>query len=188
MTLEEFERLLNPIFSQAYGYALRLDRGNVDSASDLLQDAAIAAFRGRDTFAPGTHFKAWFFKVLTHQFYRNHSRKQLDIVSLDDEVEPYLYNMAASRGFGDELDTAQVVFDKMDREMVLGALDELPDEFREASLLYFMGEMSYEEIAQTLEIPIGTVRSRLHRGRKLLQQTLWKLAESRGLAEEVSHV
>ena len=72
--------------------------------------------------------------------------------------------------------------------MVLGALDELPDEFREASLLYFMGEMSYEEIAQTLEIPIGTVRSRLHRGRKLLQQTLWKLAESRGLAEEVSHV
>lgn len=188
MTIEEFERLLNPIFSQAYGYALRLERGNIESASDLLQDAAIAAFRGRHTFTAGTHFKAWFFKVLTHQFYRSHSRKQLDVVSLDDDAEPYLYNMVASQGLGDALDPAEVLFDKMDREMVVRALDELPDEFREASLLYFMGEMSYEEIAQTLEIPIGTVRSRLHRGRKLLQQSLWKLAESRGLVEEISHV
>ena len=187
MQRDQFESELGLILDPAYGYAVRLSGGDRDEAEDLLQEATIAAYRGRETFQTGTNFKAWFFKVLTNALYRKVGRKKLDTVSIDSEAEPYMFMQAYERGMDLTSDPAELLFDKIDGAEVLSALDALPEEFREVSSLYFTAEMSYEEIAETLEIPVGTVRSRLHRGRKLLQTALWEVAQSRGLVEGVSN-
>lgn len=187
MQRDQFERELGLILDSAYGYAVRLSGGDRDEAEDLLQDATISAFKGRETFQPGTHFKAWFFKILTNALYRKVGRKKLDTVSIEAEPEPYLFLQAFDRGLDLTADPAALLFDKIDGAEVLAALDALPDEFREVSSLYFTAELSYEEISETLGIPVGTVRSRLHRGRKLLQVELWDVAQRRGLVEGVSH-
>lgn len=182
MTREEFEAHLEPIVTRAYGFAMRL-AGNSDDAQDLLQDATLAAFRGRDTFHEGTNFKAWFFKVLTHEHYRRVGKKSLDTVTLDDAPEGYLYQQAKDAGINipDTANPAAEIFDKMDAERVGDALEQLPREYKDVASLYFIGEMSYEEIADSLSIPLGTVRSRLHRARRHLQKALWDVAQSRGL-------
>ncbi|MBX3114072.1 MAG: sigma-70 family RNA polymerase sigma factor [Fimbriimonadaceae bacterium] len=182
-----FERELEKILGLAYGYAVRLHGGDRDAAEDLLQEASVSAFRGRDNFMPGTNFKAWFFKILTNAFYRQGGKKELETVSLDADPEPYLYLQAKEAGISASDDPAEVLFNKIDVVEVKNALDNLPSEFREVSALYFTGEMSYEEISETLDIPVGTVRSRLHRARKLLQVALWDLAVSRGIVEAVSY-
>lgn len=181
MDKEQFERELGAVLNQAYGYAVRLSGGDKDEAGDLLQEASLAAFKGRHTFTVGTHFKAWFFKILTNQFYRRGSKKKVETVTLDDNPEPYLYMQARQQGVPMDADPSDIVFDKVDGEAVMVALDELPEEYRVACSLYFVSEMSYDEIAQTLDVPVGTVRSRLHRGRKLLQVLLWEVAKDRGL-------
>jgi RNA polymerase sigma-70 factor, ECF subfamily len=184
---EEFEKHLGSVLDPAFGYAVRLSGGNRDEAEDLLQEATIAAFKGRETFQSGTNFKAWFFKILTHALYRKVGKKNVETVSIDADPEPYLYVQARQAGLSGNEDPSELLFDKMDANEVLIALDALPDEFREVSSLYFTAEMSYEEISETLEIPVGTVRSRLHRGRKLLQVALWDVAQSRGLVEGIAH-
>src|SRR5690606_36928395 len=79
-------------------------------------------------------------------------------------------------------DPAAAFMDRLDAEAVAAALERLPDEYRVACTLYFIQDMAYHEIAETLEVPVGTVRSRLHRGRRLLQRALWNVGEDRGLA------
>ena len=176
-----FERELNEVLNQAYGYSLRLANGDADEASDLLQEASLAAFKGKDTFAVGTNFKAWFFKILTNQFYRRGGRGQIQTVNIDDTPEPYMFIQAWKNGVAMDSDPEQLVFSKVTTEEVLRALDALPEEYKIASSLFFVNEMSYEEIAEALDVPIGTIRSRLHRGRKLLQVKLWDLAMEQGL-------
>lgn len=178
MDRDSFERLLHDVLPGAFGYAVRLMNGNRDEAEDLVQDAAIAAFRGRETFVAGTHFKPWFFKILTHAFYRRAGRKRVDTVPLDIQ-DGFLGIPAEERVIDPELDAASQLILEIEAEQVRRALDTLPVEFREVSALYFAAEMSYEEIAETLEIPLGTVRSRLHRARKILQTELKDLAMSR---------
>ncbi|QYK52072.1 MAG: sigma-70 family RNA polymerase sigma factor [Fimbriimonadaceae bacterium] len=182
-----FERELGEILGLAYGYAVRLNSGDHEAAEDLLQEASISAFRGRDSFTVGTNFKAWFFKILTNAFYRRAGKKEVQTVSIDADPEPYLYLQAREVGIAGADDPAEILFNKIDTAEVKQALDNLPSEFREVSALYFTGEMSYEEISDTLNIPVGTVRSRLHRARKLLQVALWDLAVSRGIVEAVSY-
>lgn len=179
-----FENHLKPILPVAYGYALRLNAGHRDNASDLVQDATVAAFRGRETFHSGTNFKAWFFKILTHEHYRRAGRKVVETVDINDAPDVFLYEQVQRNGiaFPDE-DPARVVFDQIESSAVREALESLPEDFREACLLYFLAEMSYEDIAATLSVPIGTVRSRLHRGRKQLQLRLWDIARERGIVQ-----
>lgn len=178
-----FEREFGKILSGAFGYAVRLHGGDREAAEDLIQEASLAAFKGREGFEQGTNFKAWFFKILTNTFYRKGGKKQLDTVSIDADPEPFLYEMAKQSGLNVNDDPAEVLLNKIDVEEIKRALDGLPWEFREVSALYFASEMSYEEISETLDIPIGTVRSRLHRARKLLQVALWNVAERRGMVE-----
>ncbi|MBA4291590.1 RNA polymerase subunit sigma-24 [bacterium] len=187
VTKEQFEQEVERVIDPAFGYAVRLSGGNRDEAEDLLQEAVLAAFKGRETFTSGTNFKAWFFRILTNSLYRKVGKKQLETVSIDADPEPYLYMQARDAGFSGSEDPAELLFDKIDGAEVLAALDALPDDFREVSSLYFTGEMSYDEIAETLDIPVGTVRSRLHRARKLLQVALWDVAVRRGLVEDISH-
>ena len=181
MEKSQFENELSGVLGPAYGYALRLSSGDRDEAADLLQEASVAAFRGRSTFQLGTNFKAWFFKILTNQFYRRGGKRKVETVNIDDNPEPYLYIQARQNGIPAEADPAETVFNKVDAEAVLAALDGLPEEFKAACSMFFVSDMSYEEIADALDVPVGTVRSRLHRGRKLLQVQLWDVAKDRGL-------
>jgi len=178
------ESLLEPILASAYGVALRLAR-NRNDAEDLVQEAAFQACRGFHTFQPGTNFKAWFFRILTNCFYYRYrlKRREPETVDVEDAQELYLLLKATEHGLVDHgADPASKVLDKLGEEHVAAAIGALPAEFRVACALYFMEDLKYDEIASILECPVGTVRSRLHRGRRLLQKALWQVAFERGVA------
>jgi RNA polymerase sigma-70 factor (ECF subfamily) len=181
----DFESLLAPVVDRAYGLALRLT-GNRDDAQDLVQESALLAFRGFHTFKPGTYFRAWFLRILVNCFYASRRRKRPE-QSLEgmEEAAPllHLYVQTYHNGMhGAGRDPAREVLDRIAGEDVARALDSLPEEFRVACTLYFMEDLSYQEIADVVGVPVGTVRSRLHRGRKLLQKRLWQAALDAGLA------
>lgn len=182
-TDNDLERLLTPLLERAWGYALRLTRNQAD-AEDLVQEAALRACRGFHGFQAGTNFKAWFFRILTHCFYERHRRRTVETesVELDDLPELFLYEQTAELGLHRRSpDPAQDLLGRLDVEEIVEALGRLPEDYRVAATLYFMDDHSYEEIAGILGVPVGTVRSRLHRGRRILQQELWKVAQERGI-------
>jgi len=180
----EFERLLSPILQMAYGTAARLTRSRSE-ADDLVQDAALLAFRAFDSFQPGTNFKAWFFRILTNAFYSGHRKERHEKANVSSEDVPalYLYQKTAEAGLGGtDSDPASAILDRLYAERVGQALDALPEEYRAAAILYFIDDLSYQQIAEVLQCPVGTVRSRLHRGRRMLQKALWDLAVERGIS------
>lgn len=179
----QFETLLAPIVGSAYGVAFRLT-GNRDDAQDLVQDAALRAFAAFETFEPQTHFKAWFLRVLVncHLNRARSASRRPQTVPLDDGEDALLFEAARREGLmARGVDPADALLARFDADLVAAALSELPDDFRVVATLFLLEEMSYEEIALIMECPVGTVRSRLHRGRKLLQKALWELARERGL-------
>jgi RNA polymerase sigma-70 factor (ECF subfamily) len=181
----EFEELLAPIFQMAYGTAVRLTRDRTE-AEDLVQDAALLAYRAFGTFQQGTNFKAWFFRILTNAFYSRHRKEKHEKANLSTEDVPalYLYHKTAEAGLhGTEADPASAIMDHLDTERVNEALDTLPEEYRAVATLYFIEDFSYQQIAQVLGCPVGTVRSRLHRGRRMLQKALWEVAVERGIVK-----
>jgi RNA polymerase sigma-70 factor (ECF subfamily) len=178
-----FEALLRPIVPVAYGVALRLARHPAD-AEDLVQEAALRAYRAFHTFELGTNFKAWFLRILTNVYFASYRKKkrQPEIVDLDDAPPLYLYMQTAASGLSAEgEDPAGALLAKLDAEQIAAAIASLPDEYRMACTLYFLDDLQYQEIAAILDLPLGTVRSRLHRGRRLLQKALWHVARSHGL-------
>ena len=182
----QFEELLSPVLGIALGMATRLTGGR-DDAEDLVQETAIQAFSAFDSFQMGTNFKAWFLKILFNRFLnrKRSANRAPQTVELDETTELYLYDQTRRAGLqGKGNDPAALLMNKFDSAAIGEALMALPDEFRAVAVLYFMEEQSYEAIAQMLEVPIGTVRSRLHRARKLLQKSLWELASERGIARE----
>lgn len=180
---EEFEALFNPLLPMAFGTAMRLTRNHAE-AEDLVQDAALLAFRGFDGFERGTNFKAWFFRILTNAFYSRHRKEKHERANLSTEDVPslYLYSRTAEAGMhGREADPAASIMDRIDSEQVAEALDALPTDYRVVATLYFIEDFSYQQIAEVVGCPVGTVRSRLHRGRRMLQKALWEVAEERGI-------
>lgn len=177
-----FADLLAPIMDRAFGLAVRLT-GNRDDASDLVQDAALRAFSALDSF-DGANFKAWFFQILMN-CHLNRARtasRRPQTTDLDEAPDQFLYQQAqklGKRALG--VDPAAALLEKFDSQSIAEALLDLPDDFRAVATLYLVEEMSYDEIARVLNCPVGTVRSRLHRARKLLQKALWELASERGL-------
>ena len=180
---EDFESLLAPVVERAYGTALRLTGESAD-AEDLVQEAALRAFQAFHQYRPGTNFRAWFFRILLNCFYASRRRKRPE-TSLNalEEAEPlYLYSRTWEAGLHTPgRDPAREVLDRIAGEDAARAVASLPDEFRVVATLYFMDDFSYQEIAGVLDVPVGTVRSRLHRGRKLLQKALWDVATDAGL-------
>ena len=188
LSADQFQALLVDVLPTAYGYALRLTRNRAD-AEDLVQDAALRAFRAMGTFEPGTNFKAWMFRILTRCFWASHRRRQRrpTTVDFDDTPDLYLYARSAEHGLpwqGE--DPARTLIDRLGTERVAGAIGQLPEEYGVVCTLYFMEDFAYHEIADVLEVPVGTVRSRLHRGRKMLQKALWCLAEESGIVSELT--
>lgn len=178
----DFEALLAGVLEQAYGTAMRLT-GNAADAEDLVQDAALLAHRGFGSFTTGSNFRAWFYRILLNRFYSNYRRQRRTgvAVDLEDTPELYLYEQAEAAGLKPSEDSAAALIDRLDAEAVEQALAALPDEFRAAATLYFMQDLPYQEIAEILDVPIGTVRSRLHRARRMLQKALWMVAQERGI-------
>ncbi len=180
--------LLGPILNPAYGTALHLTREPAD-AEDLVQEAVLLAVRGFKSFEPGTNFKAWFFRILTNAFYSKYrkQKRQGIQVELEDAPELHMYTQTEAIGLHSQTeDPAGLLMNKLDTEAVSAAIAALPEEYRMVCSLYFMQDLSYQEIATMLDIPVGTVRSRLHRGRRMLQQTLWRVAEDRGIVRELA--
>jgi len=179
----DFEALLRPLLPMAYGTAVRMTRNRTE-AEDLVQDASLLAFRAFHTFQQGTNFKAWFFRIMTNAFYSRHRKEKHERANLSTEEVPalYLYARTAEAGMhGGDDDPAAAMMDRLDTEHVTEALDSLPTEYRVVATLYFIEDFSYQQIADVLECPVGTVRSRLHRGRRMLQKSLWRIAEERGI-------
>jgi RNA polymerase sigma-70 factor (ECF subfamily) len=181
-----FESLFSEAAGSAFGVALRLTRNQAD-AEDLVQEAALLAYRGFGSFEAGTNFRAWFLKILTNCYFSKRRREKSRPVTsdLDDTPDLYLYARSGQAGFPTQgPDPAAQLLDKLGTERIVAAISRLPDEYRIVSTLYFMDDLSYEEIARVLECPVGTVRSRLHRGRKMLQKALWQIAEEDGIVTE----
>src|SRR6266480_80840 len=166
-----------------YRTALRMTRSEAD-AEDLVQETYIRAFRFREQFTLGTNMKAWLFRILTNTFINTYRRKaaQPEVTDLEGVDEFSLYRrMADDRAASSSPDPETELLNRVVDTEVTDALEELPEKFRTAVLLDVEG-FSYKEIAEMLSIPIGTVMSRLHRGRKFLQKRLYDLARERGIA------
>ena len=179
----EFETLLAGVVDVAYGVGYRLTRSR-DDAEDLVQEAALQAFRNFHQFQVGTNFKAWFLRILTNAFFAKYrkQKRRPQTTSLEDAEPLFIQWKAVGLGLHlEHQDPAAFVMSRIGEEQIALAMNDLPEEFRVVCVLYFMQDASYQEIAEILECPVGTVRSRLHRGRRLLQKALWHVAEDQGL-------
>ncbi len=174
-----FETLILPHAASLYGQAYQLTR-NAPDAEDLVQDTFLRAYQFFDQFQGGTNARAWLFKILTNLYinaYRKRTREP-EKVSYDEMEDFYLYNRlshAQATGMGGSPEDE--VMRRVQAEAVEEAIGRLPDEYRETVVLADLNELSYQEISDILEIPIGTVRSRLSRGRRLVQKALWAYTE-----------
>ena len=177
-----FESEALPFLDGMFGAAMRLTR-NPSDAEDLLQETFLRAFSAYDSFEAGTNLKAWLYRILMNTYissYRKQKRSPQTVSS--DEVEDFsLYRHIIDDG--GRTPEAEVLASIPDEE-VKNALEELPEQFRMAVLLADVEGFSYKEIADITDTSIGTVMSRLHRGRKALQKALWEYARDRGLVKE----
>jgi RNA polymerase sigma-70 factor (ECF subfamily) len=180
---ERFERDVLPLLPSLYGAALRMTR-NPSDAEDLVQETVLRAYRGFAGFEEGTNLKAWLYRILTNAFISTYRKKQREpqmVEGPDDLDEWYLFDRLGARHV--EGSAEQEVLDRLPDTAVKAALESLPENFRVPVLLADVEGFSYKEIAEIMETPIGTVMSRLHRGRKALEKALWDTAVERGLVD-----
>ncbi len=182
---KEFARQAMQYAPQLYSAALRMTRNAAD-AEDLVQDAYLRAYRGFATFNDGTNLRAWLFRILTNTYINRYRAKQRrpQETDLADVEDLYLYRRVGTLGAAASAE--DTLFELFTDDEVKRALEELPDSFRLPVLLADVEQFSYKEIAEMLDIPIGTVMSRLHRGRKAMQKALMDYATERGLAGRVT--
>jgi RNA polymerase sigma-70 factor (ECF subfamily) len=178
-----FADLAMPYMDALYSAAMRMTRNPAD-AEDLVQETYLRAYRGFGGFKDGTNLKAWLYKILTNTYiniYRAKKRRPQE-TDFDDVEEFSLYRRMGGIEAADTERTPETeVLDAMPDEVVKEALESLPEQFRMAVLLADVEGFSYKEIAEIMDVPVGTVMSRLHRGRKQLQRRLWEFGRDRGL-------
>ena len=182
---KEFEDIAMEHIDSLYSMAIRLVF-NKEEAEDLVQETYLKAYRFFDTFQKGTNIKAWLFKILRNTFI-NKYRKTVNLPSeiFYEDVESVNSNLSYKQesDSGELTDTLESKYSELGNLMeddVKRAIDSLPIEYKEAILLSDVEELSYNDIAEITNVPIGTVKSRLNRGRKLLQKSLWEYAKDRG--------
>jgi len=178
-----FEAEALPLLPGLYSAAFRMTRNAAD-AEDLVQETFLRAYRGFHQFEPGTNLKAWLYRILTNTFINSYRKKQREpqTSSLDDVEDWYLFSRMAERGSEPSAETS--VLESLPDEDVQEALSSLPEQFRIAVLLADVEGFSYKEMAEITGVPIGTVMSRLHRGRKALEKRLWDVVRERGLVKD----
>jgi len=175
-----FEAAAMPHLDSLYNTAYRMSR-NAEDAEDLVQETFLKGYRSYAQFTPGTNLKAWLFKILKNTFINEYRRRQAappksDFAEIEESFESQLAPGAAGQMKNPEEEALANAFD----EDVQRALDLLPADYRMAVLLADIEGFSYREIAEILEIPVGTVMSRLYRGRKLLEEAMLRYAREHG--------
>jgi RNA polymerase sigma-70 factor (ECF subfamily) len=165
-----------------YAVSCRLTKAPLD-AEDLVQDTLVKAMRARDQYEPGTNLKAWLFKILHNTFINKYRRGGLERVVLEGpDADPLADGWVSAASMRALRDPETQALRPLVQEEIHKALDELPEEFRLAVVLSDVEELSYKEIADVMDCPVGTVMSRLHRGRRLLQKRLYDHAVFLGIA------
>lgn len=175
---EQFKTTMMPYMDILFNYAYYLSNDR-DQAGDLLQDTYMKAYRFYDKFEQGTNAKAWLYRIMRNTYINNYRRvKRLpEIVQYDEQLSSY---QMLPQSAGQTNDLRQIIDHKMFDDDVASAIASLPEKFKSVVVLRDVEDLPYEEIAEALEIPIGTVRSRLHRARALLFDKLKTYARTRG--------
>ena len=171
---------------QLYSTALRMTRNAAD-AEDLVQETMLRGYRSFDTFTEGTNLRAWLYRILTNSFINRYRSKQRrpEETDLGDIEDLYLYRRVSSlESAMSSLSAEDEFLDLFTDDEVKAAVEHLPDTFRLPVLLADVEGFAYKEIAEMLDIPVGTVMSRLHRGRKAMQKELYEFARARGLVDD----
>lgn len=183
----EFERVGLIHFNALLGTALRLTHNQRD-AEDLVQDTLLAAYRSFEQFQPGSQCKAWLFKILTNTFINKYRRRMLEYTVAQGMQREGATGLISAGGVRAARDAEEMLDFALMGESIQRALSALPEEFRLTVVLCDIEEFSYREIADIMECPVGTVMSRLHRGRKLLQSTLREHAVRAGIVKDEGRV
>jgi RNA polymerase sigma-70 factor (ECF subfamily) len=172
----QFDAEALPHLDALYRVALRLT-GDPSQAEDLVQDTMLKAYRSWRQYRPGSNAKGWLLTILRNTFINDYRRRKLEPVATDLEaIEPHaIYRRV------EDVDPEGTFFSQIVDEKVLEAVDALPPDFREVLVLSDLEGLSYAEISESLGIPVGTVKSRLFRGRRLLQTTLYQYAVETGI-------
>ena len=172
-----------PLMSGLYSAALRMTRNSAD-AEDLVQETYLKAYRAYDRFEAGTNLKAWMYRILTNTYINAYRKKQRrpDESDIDDVEDLYLYRrIGGAEGATLGRSAEDELMEMFGEDEVKVALEDLPDHYRMPIILADVEGFAYKEIAEILDVPIGTVMSRLHRGRKQLQKRLHGFAEENRL-------
>lgn len=171
---ELFNANMVPFMDMLYGYAMYLT-GDRDEASDLLQETFLKAYRFYDKFEQGTNAKAWLYRIMRNTYINDYRRgkRTPDMVEYDEQKSAYMMSR------GDEPGPDEIKGEIFEDE-IAEAISTLPEKFKSVIVLRDVEDLPYEEIAEALEIPIGTVRSRLHRARAILFEKLKAYAKERG--------
>ncbi len=179
---KDFEKEMLPHMDALYNFALKMT-GNRDDADDLLQDTYLKAYRFLDKYEKGTNPKAWLFRIMKNSYINKYRKESKEPDKVDyDEIKDF-YNIIRAEST-DPNDLGEKLFGNLLDDDVTKALESLPEDFRTVVILCDIEGLTYEEIADLVEVPIGTVRSRLHRGRKMLRARLFDYAKQRGYVTE----
>lgn len=177
-----FAEAAMPLMDQLYSAAMRMTRNAAD-AEDLVQETYLKAYRGYDRFQEGTNLKAWMYRILTNSYINRYRAKQRrpDESDLADVEDMYLYRRLGGEQSDVGTSAEEAFLNTVTDSAVKAAIEAIPENFRIAVLLADVEGFAYKEIAEILDVPIGTVMSRIHRGRKALEKELHGFAEHRNL-------
>jgi RNA polymerase sigma-70 factor (ECF subfamily) len=171
-----------------YSAALRMTRNAAD-AEDLVQETYLKAYRSYASFQEGTNLRAWLYRILTNTYINSYraAKRRPEVTDVEDVEDLYLYKrMSGPGGIATGRSAEDEALDTFTDDIVKTSLEELPEAFRMAVLLADVEGFSYKEISEITDVPIGTVMSRIHRGRRALQKTLHDVAAARGLVGSTS--
>lgn len=178
----DFEREAVPHMDSLYNYALKMT-GDSDDASDLIQETYLKAFRFFDKFEKGTNCKAWLFRIMKNTYINTYRKNTKEPDKVDyEEIENFYENIKASNT--DSAHLEKDIYDNLLDDDLSDAISSLPEDFRTVVILADIEGFTYDEIADFIDVPVGTVRSRLHRARKMLFTKLYDYAGERGYLDK----
>jgi RNA polymerase sigma-70 factor (ECF subfamily) len=185
LAAEGFAEEALPWFDAVHGFALRLTGGDRDAAEDLVQDTFLRAHRFWHTYKRGSNAKSWLFTICRNTYLHGKEKaiNRYERPAADFDARMETLAAVSAWGTGSERPDREF-FDRLIGDEVIEAIDDLPEEFREVLVLSDMGDLKYAEIAEVLDVPVGTVKSRLFRARRILQERLRSFAESSGYVQE----